>query len=182
MGWFKSRKRQERERAAVLYGATAAASRHPQLYEEFGVDDTVDGRFEMLSLHLFAVVHRLTFGPDPEPELARLTTEAFVVDMDATYRDIGVSDRRIPKRMKTLFSSYGGRLGAYGSALSAEGDALEGAIARNIFVGESDSGASRRLARYLRALLAWLDDVPSATLKDGRIVFPDPISLVAENS
>ncbi|WP_128294026.1 ubiquinol-cytochrome C chaperone family protein [Afifella aestuarii] len=182
MGWFQSRKRQEREHAAALYGAAAAAARHPQLYEEYGVDDTVDGRFEMLSLHLFAVVHRLTFGPDPDPELARLTTEAFVVDMDATYRDIGVSDRRIPKRMKTLFSSYGGRLGAYGSALSAGGDALEGAIARNIFGEESDSNASRRLADYLRALLAWLDNVPSAALQEGRIVFPDPISLAAENS
>src|SRR3989304_7941124 len=45
--------------AAKLYGAIVAQGRLPVFYQGLGVPDTLGGRFLMLLLHLFAVLHRL---------------------------------------------------------------------------------------------------------------------------
>jgi len=165
--------------AEILFAAVVEASRQPALYEEYGVADTVDGRFEMLAMHLFACVHALTRGEESDPELARQTAEVFVQEMDATFRDIGISDKRIPRRVKALFSTYGGRLGAYGSALSGEGGTLEEAIRRNIFEEEADPALSARLAAYLRGVLDALEAAPVSAFREGRPPFPDPQSLLS---
>src|SRR5688572_10884910 len=99
---FSSTKRREREAAGRLYAAAVQAARHPALYSGFGVPDTLQGRFEMVALHLFALTDRLMHQPGDDPHLARLVAESFVADMDSTFREMGVSDIAVPKRMKVL--------------------------------------------------------------------------------
>ena len=43
----------------TLYGAIVAQARRPEFYEEFAIADTVEGRFEMIVLHLAVVLRRL---------------------------------------------------------------------------------------------------------------------------
>ena len=45
-----------------LYGAIVAQARLPVLLPGFTVPDTLEGRFTVLSLHLFAVLHGLKRG------------------------------------------------------------------------------------------------------------------------
>ena len=45
-----------------LYGAIVAQARLPVFYAEYGVPDTLDGRFAVLSLHLFVLLRRLKQG------------------------------------------------------------------------------------------------------------------------
>jgi len=47
--------------------------------------------------------------PGDEPDLARLVSESFIEDMDAVFREMGVSDPTVSKRMKTLYGSFAGR-------------------------------------------------------------------------
>ena len=54
MPWRPKEKNTEK-----LYGAIVAQARLPVFYQEFGVPDTLEGRFVVLSLNLFAVLHRL---------------------------------------------------------------------------------------------------------------------------
>ena len=70
----------------------ATAARRPALYLDYGVPDTLQGRFEMVALALFPVLNRLMHEPGDDPELARLVSESFVDDMDAAFREMGVSD------------------------------------------------------------------------------------------
>ena len=107
----------------------------------------LQGRFEMVALNLFPVLHRLMHDPGDDPELAQRVAESFVDDMDAALRDIGVSDTRVPKRMKTLYGSFAGRIAAYGKALGEGDAALGAAIARNVFPDGGDGGHVRALAR-----------------------------------
>ena len=51
--------RRDDRNAAKLYGSIVAQARLPIFYQGFGVPDTLEGRFLVLSLHLFAVLHRL---------------------------------------------------------------------------------------------------------------------------
>jgi cytochrome b pre-mRNA-processing protein 3 len=130
----------------TLYGAIVAQARRPEFYEEFGAADTVEGRFDMIVLHLVLVLRRL----EREPQGAALglaLLDAFGRDMDHNLREMG--DLAVPKQMKRMMEAFHGRARSYASALSgADPTALEQALARNVFGGR---GRGRSAARRLCA-------------------------------
>jgi cytochrome b pre-mRNA-processing protein 3 len=75
--------------AAALYAAIVAAARQPKFYAEWGVPDTVDGRFDMIVLHLYLVLARLR---ENAPELCQALTDTFCTDMDSNLREMGAGD------------------------------------------------------------------------------------------
>jgi cytochrome b pre-mRNA-processing protein 3 len=171
---FLRERRRERDAAEALYRVVAEASRRPALYAELGVPDTVEGRFESLLLHLFPVVDRLGSGEDADPGFSRLVAEAFVADMDATLREMGVGDLSVPRRVKSMYAAFGGRLAAYASA-KGDRQALTEAVRRNVFDGAAGTQAAR-LAGYVQTAVAGLAEVPVAALKRGAPLFPDPLA------
>ena len=73
------------ERAGVaLYGAAVAAAREPWFYQALGVPDTLDGRFDLVALHAFLLIHRLQACAEPGPALAQAVFDAMFRDMDRT--------------------------------------------------------------------------------------------------
>ena len=42
-----------------LYGAIVAQARLPEFYRKLGIPDSLEGRFGLLALNLFAVLHAL---------------------------------------------------------------------------------------------------------------------------
>ncbi len=170
---FSARRRSERDAAARIYAACLAASRRPALYLAYGVPDTLQGRFEMVAIALFPVLNRLMHEPGDDPKLARLVSESFVDDMDAVFREMGVSDPAVPKRMKTLYRSFAGRITAYRQALGAGTDALVEAIARNVFPDGFRDERAIALGEYLKAATAAIAAVEIAALRRGEIPFPE---------
>lgn len=170
---FSGKRRQERAAAEQIYRTVAEASRRPVLYTGFGVPDTLEGRLESLLLHLFPVIDRLRSGNDADPEFSRLVAEAFVSDMDATLREMGVGDLSVARRMKTIFGAFGGRLTAYAAAKD-DCDALSATVLRNVFDDAGPSAAASRLTAYLQATVAAVGKVPVADLKRGAPLYPDP--------
>jgi cytochrome b pre-mRNA-processing protein 3 len=47
--------------AQATYIALVAAARNPFFYTELAVPDTLDGRFDLIVLHLFLLQHRVLF-------------------------------------------------------------------------------------------------------------------------
>jgi cytochrome b pre-mRNA-processing protein 3 len=170
---FSSTKRRERQAAGRLYAAAVQAARQPALYTELGVPDTLQGRFEMVALHLFALINRLMHEPGDDPELARLVSEAFVADMDGAFREMGVSDIAVPKRMKVLYRSFAGRVGAYRAGLAQGEAALQAALARNVFPDGPNGRCALDLARHLKATVAAMREADIAELRRGEAAFPD---------
>lgn len=168
---FSGKRRNEREAAELIYEACRVAARRPALYAEGGVPNTLQGRFEMLALMLFPVLNRLMHDPGDDPDLARLVSEVFVEDMDATFREMGVSDPTVPKRMQTLYRSFGGRITAYRNALG-ENDALLQAVARNVFPEAPADPRSEALAAYLKRTVEGIATAELATLRLGAVPFP----------
>jgi cytochrome b pre-mRNA-processing protein 3 len=103
--------------AAKLYGAIVAQARLPVFYQDLAVPDTLEGRFLVLSLHLFAVLHRLKAEGGAAVGLAQDLTDRFSEDMETVLREIGVGDLAIPKKVRGLASASAGLLQAYGEAL-----------------------------------------------------------------
>lgn len=170
---FSSNRRDERRAAERIYAAALAAARRPALYLDCGVPDTLQGRFEMVALHLFPVLHRLMHEPGDDPQLARLISERFVDDMDGAFREMGVGDLSVPKRMKTLYGSFAGRLSAYGRAVGdAEGSSLAEAIARNVFPDTPQNDHALALAAYLTEAVSVIRKADMAALRGGDVPFP----------
>ncbi len=161
--------------AGTLYEAIVAQSRRPVFYREFGVPDTVEGRFDMIVLHQALLARRLARGGDEVGGLAQDVFDMFCRDMEGNLREMGVGDLTVPKRMRGFAQAFYGRLAAYEKALAAaDPDPLVSALARNVFGRSEASEGARALAAYVRAAVQRLDAQDGAALAGGQLTFLEP--------
>lgn len=159
-----------------LHGEIMTAARQPALYDDFGVPDTFEGRFEMLVLHGVLAVRRINRLPEPGPDLAQDLTDGIFRHLDATLREMGVGDLAVPKRMKKHAEAFAGRGHAYGEPLEAHDDAaLRLALARNVHGDETRAEDLQiaALAAYVHRVEATLAGYDLAHFAAGRIGFPE---------
>jgi cytochrome b pre-mRNA-processing protein 3 len=160
---------------STLYGMIVAQARLPCFYRDYGVADTVNGRFDLIVLHLTILLRRLASEPALRT-LGQSVFDRFCRDMDHNLREMGVGDLKIPKEMRRIGDVFYGCSQAYGAALDAHDDAaLAGAIARNV-AGAAEAGVApvARLAAYMREAIGDLMAQDSVALAEGRLRFPDP--------
>ena len=159
--------------AAKLYGAIVAQARLPVFYQDLGVPDTLDGRFLMLSLHLFTVLHRLKEEGPAAAGLAQELSDRFSADMETVLREIGVGDLSIPKKVRGLAALSAALLQAFEEAVAAGDEAVAAAIAKvlPLEAGPSEA-ASGRLAHYLKGVVRQVEAQSFAALSAGEVRFP----------
>jgi cytochrome b pre-mRNA-processing protein 3 len=167
------RRANRHERAGIaLYGAAVAAAREPWFYLSLGVPDTLDGRFDLIALHAFLLVHRLQHDSAPGPDLAQAVFDAMFSDMDNNLREIGVSDLSVGKRVRAMWEAFHGRAKVYAAALeAADRVALETALARNVWRGAAPQGAAASLSQCIFAQSHHLAAQPLAILASGHAQF-----------
>src|SRR5260221_6806520 len=136
------RRRMRPDTISSLYGMIVAQARLPCFYREYAVADTVNGRFDLLVLHLATVLDRL--GEEGElRELGQALFDRFCQDMDHNLREMGIGDLSVPKEMQRMGEAFYGRAQAYKAALVASAqDALVEALARNIYGGAPPNPAA----------------------------------------
>jgi cytochrome b pre-mRNA-processing protein 3 len=175
---FKRRDSGHRKTIERLYGAIVAQAREPVFYRSFSVPDTVEGRFDLLVLHVHLLNARLTAAGEAGAALGQELLDRFFEDMDASLREIGIGDLAVPKKMRSLAEAYLGRSAAYAPAIE-QGDepALASAIARNVLAGSDASGA-RAFARYAMDAADRRKQQPDTDLLAGEIKFP-PVTKAA---
>jgi cytochrome b pre-mRNA-processing protein 3 len=167
----------QRGTIGAIYGMIVTQAREPSFYRDLGVPDTVNGRFDLLILHLWMVLRRLR-ALEGGADLAQALFDHFCDDMDANLREMGVGDLTVPKRMQAFGEAFYGRASAYDVALSAGGEPLAQALCKNILSGERLADA-RRLALYAEAAIATLARQDEATLRNASWKFPLPTPLDA---
>jgi cytochrome b pre-mRNA-processing protein 3 len=175
------RRSPEDHNIASLYGMIVAQARAAPFYRNYGVPDTVNGRFEMIVLHAVLLLRRLESEPAALRRLGQGLFEHFCADMDGSLREMGVGDLAVPKKMHKIGEAFYGRQAAYAAALAAPDIApLAAALARNVFGAptESELGAAR-LARYVRAAADQLAAQDGTALGRAELRFPDPEAIAA---
>lgn len=163
-----------RDRGPVraLYGRLVAQARDPGFYRHAGVPDTLDGRFEMIVLHVYLVLRRLRRAQGETDELSRTLSEALFEDMDRNLREIGVGDLGVGKHVKRMAAAFRGRLAAYDTALDTGDEALAAALERNLYGTVSPPSAEvARMVSYLRRECQALAAQSTADLSQGRLEF-----------
>ena len=122
--------RQSAGQGLDLYHQALAASRRPCFYRA-GVPDTVDGRFDLLVIHVWLLIRRLNRAD--AHALGQQVFDVMFADMDDSLRELGTSDTAIGKRIKDMAQVFYGRAQVYNTALDAnDAAALEAAVQRNL--------------------------------------------------
>ena len=161
----------------TIYGMIVTQAREPLFYRDLAVSDTVNGRFDLLILHLWMVLRRLR-PMEGGVELAQALFDRFCEDMDANLREMGVGDLAVPKRMQAFGEAFYGRAAAYDVALGEGREQLSQALRKNVFNGAQAENALR-LAAYVEAAVAGLSARDDAAVLAGAWTFPSPQHEVA---
>ena len=169
-----------------LHRAVMQAARHPQLFVEGGVPDTLEGRFDCLILHIVLVLRRLkalpTLSQESANDLAADLVDRLFAGFDQALREIGVGDVTIPKRMKTMASAFAGRAKAYEQAFLGNQEALGEVLARNLVTKPLDAAQMRFWSHYIAACSDRLDMFDFAGLTSAATVFPEPEAVSGDQS
>ncbi len=173
-GWIANR---NRERIVErVYAEIVAQARQPAFYEQSGVPDTMEGRYEMMVLHVFLLLNRLRDADEKARDAAQAVCDHFFLEMDRAMREMGVGDLTVPKKMKKIAALYASRSQTYGDALSGEVDSrLAKALAKAIFDDETKLDAGEALATYVRTSVTTLASREPMDLIERAVVFADPM-------
>ncbi len=197
ISWFKSVISPERTRVAhALYVAAVEQARHPEFYIKGQVADSLDGRFDLIVLHLWLIVARLHRPSDQEIGLsanARALEEklldVYFADMDQSLREMGVGDLGVSKKVKVMAQAFCGRAEAYDEAFAqlgvaalnasgtaagtGQGEAFDQALVRNVYRDvEPEPAALRWLVEYVVAARILMDEQSLAKIVGGAVEFP----------
>ena len=186
-----------------LYVACVTQSRLPVFYLDYGVDDAIGARFELLTFHVGLVVTRLKSVPasDPRHEQAQETAQAlfnaFLLALDSTLREQGVGDLSVPKKMKKLGQVIYTRLKRWddlwrdnaGLTLCAD-DAARTIMAGSDYTDDESDGETtdqtisaavlERAQAFAIYAEAAQDSFSVDDALDGRLSFPQPAALVSQ--
>ncbi len=163
-------KKAERIAAYKIYSSLVTQARNSVFYDDYGVEDTMDGRFEMILLDLFLVDNCLEEKGEGFIRFRRFLQEAMVSDIDRSLRELGVGDMSVGKEMKKVGSAWLGRKAAYLAAISdAEADKrdLKEVVQTNIYGKDDDSKQVLAMATYIEQAVKDL----------GKIEITDPLNF-----
>ncbi len=164
-------------RAGLLYQALARQSRLPVFYEKMNVPDTVDGRFDLVCLHVFLVLHRLRGEGRAGARLGQALFDQMFAAMDHAVREIGIGDLSVPRHIKRMMRAFKGRSAGYARALEAgDGATLREVLRRNLYgtVAAPDEGALAAMESYVTKSWTLMAAMPYDVLATGRVTFAEP--------
>jgi len=178
LAWLKQALNRQRT-ARSLYGSIVTQARSRAIYRDWRVPDTIEGRFEMIALHLILVLHRLAREGEDGHLLGRALTEIVATDIDDNLREMTIGDMAVPREVKRAIAAIQDRHAAYAPAIAASGDeplsAVVLATAGGLDGAEGlDTGA---ICAYIRRASRRLGETSLPDLLEGRIAWPDAGAL-----
>lgn len=142
----------------------------PVFYADYDVPDTLDGRFDLLTLHVFLVMNHLLSENHPQAQdFNQQLFDVMFANMDQTLRQRGIGDMGIPKHMRRMMLAFNGRVHTYSEVIEDE-CRLKEAVIRNIYAEKPvDDGKLVPFLVYIRGLRNALDSQASEEIIQGRI-------------
>ncbi len=178
--WFRRRNRGD-DVAHALYLTAVEQARRPVFYAQYGVPDSLDGRFDLIVLHVYLLLQPLNSLSQPTNnasdanragDIAQSLFDTLFGDMDRSLREMGVSDISVGKRVKQMAKAFYGRVAAYNDGLAGTDEVLADALRRNLFgTVEPEESNIGEMAQYLRLQAAHLAEFPADTVLSGNLKF-----------
>jgi cytochrome b pre-mRNA-processing protein 3 len=163
--------------ARAQYRQIAERARRPILFTLYGVPDTIDGRFEMLCLHGYALFHGLKGKGTDAEAFSQAVYDAMFADLDSSLRELGAADIGVGKRIKAMTEALNGRIQAYDRGFATSDAELEQAIRRNVYGTATPTDRQVRwMAWYLRGIRVVFAGASVKDICDGSVMalVPEP--------
>lgn len=153
----------------AVYNAIVAQSRQPVFYAQWGVPDTVTGRFDMISLHMALLFRRLRSEDQKVKDFSQAVFDLFFKDMDRSLREMGVGDLSIAKRIQKMGNLFFGLLASVNAAMDSRNmQALDDVLSRNVYL-DIDNPPVRSLSEYLVKQAEFLETQPVSAITAGTL-------------
>ena len=150
------------------YAEIVKQARRPELMRNFHIADNIDGRFDLLCLHMCLVMKRLKSKPELTRQYSQDLFDFMFLDMDQSLREMGVGDLSVGKRVKEMGKAFLGRLQVYETVIEVKDAKLKEALIRNVYRGNTNlSEHAERLASYARQIDKTLADTPIKAIMEG---------------
>ena len=118
-----------------LYTSIVLQARTESFYSVYGIPDTLNGRFDLITLHMFIVLRRLKDLGDEGVKVSQDLFDIMFADMDKNMREMGVGDLSVGKKVKILATAFYGRIKSYDNGVAGlNEETLEGCLKRNLFL------------------------------------------------
>lgn len=171
---FKAARRQA-DVSNTLYLACVEQARIPVFFMDFGVPDTVDGRFDLIILHTMLLMRRLRSNGKEAADLSQATLNLMFSDMDRNLREMGVGDLSVGKQVKKMAKAFYGRAEVWEEAMDKGENALPEALVETLFRAVSEPGdGPANLAAYVTAADSALRSLSTEHVLAGKLEFPNP--------
>ena len=105
------------QQAEDVYRVVLMRALEPIFYERYNVPDSFEGRFDLLLLHVFFVMH-VTLQDARGESFNQALFDVMFQDMDQSLREGGKGDMGVPKQMKRMMRAFNGRMNRYEEAYS----------------------------------------------------------------
>jgi cytochrome b pre-mRNA-processing protein 3 len=164
-----------REAGEALYAACVRQSRAPALYETYATPDTVEGRFELYTLHVVLALERLAGGEAAAKAVSQALFDTYVKALDHALREMGVGDLSVGKKMRRLGEALYGRMKNYQAAYAAlpETGPLRDLLTRTVYAG-ADTPQAEAMAGYAIAQRQHVMAQPAEALVRGELDWRAP--------
>jgi cytochrome b pre-mRNA-processing protein 3 len=174
-----SERKSARDAAELAHRRVVERARQPVFFTDYGVPDTLDGRFELICLHAFLYLHCLKAFRPQGNRLCQSFLDRTFADFDRAVRELGAGDLSVGKQVKRMAQAFYGRIRAYEEGLAGDKAALRAALSRNLF---GTVPARRRcagmMAEYVRNAAGELRAQSAAELLAGCIFVGVPPAAV----
>lgn len=159
------RPRPARAMGRKLYAVAVDQARQPELYSGLGVEDRIDARFELYTVHVVLLLLRLKGEGEEAAEVSQALFDTYIHALDDALRELGVGDLSVAKKMRSLGETLYARTKQLTDALEPGADpaALETAVAQAFFGDDVRDARTARLAAYIRSAR---DDLSIQSLRE----------------
>ena len=136
-----------------LYVQAVEQARSPAFFTQFGVPDTVDGRFDLIILHILLLIRRLRGNGKLAGEMSQSVLNHMFSDMDRNLREMGVGDLSVGKQVKKMAKAFYGRSESWEEGMDSGRVQLMSAFEETVYRSvEQSSEQVSRLADYALTL------------------------------
>jgi cytochrome b pre-mRNA-processing protein 3 len=161
--------------ADLAYRCVVRHARRPVFFTDYGIPDSLDGRFELICLHAFLYLHRLKAERPQASRVCQSFFDRMFADFDRSLREMGTGDLSVGKHVKRMTRAFYGRILAYEKGLSGGDELLGAAVARNLYGTVAGSApAIGAMATYIREAVDGLRRQSAAELLAGHVSFAAP--------
>jgi cytochrome b pre-mRNA-processing protein 3 len=159
----------------ALYERIREQARVPVFYERLAVPDTIDGRFELVVLHMCIIIGALKGLEGKGEKLSQDLFDVAFKDFDHAIREMGIGDLSVARHMKRMMEGFHGRYFAYEQALGHKNDrlnALSSALTKNLYgtVAPPETKVLETMSEYI---ISSVEGIDAKAVFENSFTFPE---------